>query len=375
MIADAGYTADLELVCRRAEVHELRLGPSRLAVVPAWQMRVATGSLAEEGASLGWLNRPKLRAGGQDPRANLWGGLERLWIGPEGGPGSVFFPPGADFDLGSWRIPALVDRLPFRTDQGAETWTAGSAEGRVENRLGECFDLRIERRIELLEPGLALGLNLPNGVRTLCFASDNTLINAGRSAWDATTGFLCLWTAGMFPHSDKAVAFVAGRPGERIQVIADYFGELDERRLRAGNWGVRFAVDGMHRSKIGVPASCTTGWQGAWDPQRGRLTLVYAKVSPNADYLEARWHSRTGPFGGEAIHQYNDGPAKPGGAPFGPFFELESSSPAARLAPGERCVHRSLTVVLEGPRAALEEVARSHTGCTLAQLESTFERA
>lgn len=372
MIFDADYAADTALIGERAGVHELRLGPLRLAIVPDWQLRVATGAFAPGGNSLGWLNRAKLRSGEVDERANLWGGLERVWLGPEGGPGSLYFAPGDDYDLERWTVPALVDRVPFRVSAAGGTRIEAAAEGSVSNRAGERFEIRLERGVEVLAPERALGDALPADVRGLAFVSDNALTNVGASAWSPSNGGLCLWLAGMFPHAARAVAYAAAPTGGAPRAVDDYFHPLDGARLRAVGSGMAFRVDGEHRSKIGIPAAHATGWMGAWDPERGRLTLVQAQVDAGAEYLEARWSSDRGPFGGEALHLYNDGPPEPGAAPFGPFFELESSSPAAILAPGEVQRHRSTTTLLEGPRAALDDIARAHLGVALELLEQAF---
>lgn len=375
MNADADYAADLELIGERAGVHELRLGPLRLAVVPDWQLRVATGAFGADGASLGWINRSKLRSGAVDAQANLWGGLERLWLGPEGGVGSVFFPPGANYDLERWTIPALVDRVPFAVRSRADTWIDGVAEGPVVSRAGERFEVRLERRVELHTPQEGLGSKLPVDVPGLSFASDNRLTHVGDSTWNSAHGGLCLWLAGMFPHAERAVAYAPAPADCAPRAVGDYFHPLDADRLRALDRGVVYRVDGRRRSKVGIPAGSSTGWLGAWDPQRGRLTLVQAAVDADADYLEARWSAERGPFGGEALHLYNDGPAEPGSAPFGPFFELESSSPAALLAPGQSRRHRSTTTLLEGSRGALDAIARAHLGASLDTLERAFDPA
>ncbi|MHC4375398.1 MAG: DUF6786 family protein [Planctomycetota bacterium] len=372
MSADADYAADLALIGERAGVHELHLGPLRLAVVPAWQLRVATGAFAPDGRSLGWLNRPKLRSGEVDARANLWGGLERLWLGPEGGPGTVYFAPGDDYRLDRWTIPALVDRVPFQVASAGDASIAAVAEGPVLNRAGERFEARLERRVELLEPGRALGAPLPPAVQGLGFVSDNALFNVGASPWSRSNGGLCLWLAGMLPHAEHAVAYAPAPAVATPHAVGDYFHALDATRLRPLGAGMAFRVDGAHRSKIGIPAANTTGWMGAWDPERGRLTLVQAEVDASAEYLEARWSADRGPFGGEALHLYNDGPPEPGAAPFGPFFELESSSPAAVLGPGERRSHRSTTILLEGPSAMLDDIARARLGVSLSDLERAF---
>ncbi len=59
----------------------------------------------------------------------------------------------------------------------------------------------------------------------------------------------------------------------------------------------------------------------------------------------------------------------------GPFYELETSSPAAALPAGGRLVHRHRTVHLEGGRAALDAVARRVLGVGLDEIVSAFSPA
>jgi len=70
---------------------------------------------------------------------------------------------------------------------------------------------------------------------------------------------------------------------------------------------------------------------------------------------------------------YNDGPATPAAKPMVSFYELESSSPAAALAPGKRLTHVHRTVYLSGPESALDGVARATLGVSLVEIKSAFK--
>jgi hypothetical protein len=71
-------------------------------------------------------------------------------------------------------------------------------------------------------------------------------------------------------------------------------------------------------------------------------------------------------------NSYNDGPPSPGAKPLGPFFEMESSSPAASLAPGESLAHLHRTFHLTGTETALDPVARAVLGVPLAEIKAAF---
>ena len=58
---------------------------------------------------------------------------------------------------------------------------------------------------------------------------------------------------------------------------------------------------------------------------------------PKASYVDETWTTDGDPYYGDAVNSYNhSGPET--------FFELESSSPALELAPGEGHTHRSTTM-------------------------------
>jgi hypothetical protein len=78
------------------------------------------------------------------------------------------------------------------------------------------------------------------------------------------------------------------------------------------------------------------------------------------------------PYRGDAVNAYNDGPPAPGAKPLGPFYELESSSPAAALKPGESLRHIHQTFHLQGPEAALNSVAIRVLGVSLDRLRTAF---
>ena len=102
------------------------------------------------------------------------------------------------------------------------------------------------------------------------------------------------------------------------------------------------------------------------------LTLVTFTLPEGArEYVNSSWDLvQREPFRGDAVNSYNDGPSAPGAAPFGPFYELESSSPAVELAPGASLAHRHRTLHLVGSRAALERAVRGALGLSLSEIES-----
>ena len=109
------FDDDVAFLRRRLEVVVLGEGAgARVAVVPAWQGRVATSTIGgSEPPSYGWINRELAASGKLLPHMNAFGGEDRLWLGPEGGQYSIFFKKGDPFDLEHWQTPALIDSEPW----------------------------------------------------------------------------------------------------------------------------------------------------------------------------------------------------------------------------------------------------------------------
>jgi hypothetical protein len=84
------------------------------------------------------------------------------------------------------------------------------------------------------------------------------------------------------------------------------------------------------------------------------------------------WELQKNPYGGDAANSYNDGPL-PTGDQMGPFYELESSSPAAALKPGQTLRHVHRTLHLQGPIQQLDIIARRKLGASIQQIESALK--
>jgi len=84
------------------------------------------------------------------------------------------------------------------------------------------------------------------------------------------------------------------------------------------------------------------------------LTVTKFTLDREQTYLNQEWTIDKDPFKGDAVNAYNDGPLEDGGQ-MGPFYEIESVSPAAFLEPQERLEHIHKVYHFAGDR---EEVAQ-----------------
>ncbi|MBE3070263.1 MAG: hypothetical protein IMZ66_08510, partial [Planctomycetes bacterium] len=117
------------------------------------------------------------------------------------------------------------------------------------------------------------------------------------------------------------------------------------------------------------------GILGSYDAAGKVLTLAQFTFDPKrTDYVNSQWKLQDAPFAGDVANSYNDGPPAPGAKPMGPFYELESSSPAAALEPGKSLEHVHRTIHLSGPEKALDAVARAALGVSLREIETAIPR-
>lgn len=375
------FESDLAFLEEHTDVFVLESPDSlaRVAVVPGLQARVMTSSAAGgRGASCGWINRELIASGERRRHINAFGGEDRIWFGPEGGQFSVFFAPGSLFDLEHWQTPEVMDWGGWDLLKRSATEARFQKTFSLQNYSGAIFEARADRRIRVLgTKALAqeLGIEAISGFDAVAFESKNVLTNIGLSPWRKETGLLSVWVLGMFTPSVGTVVIMPFEPGPESElgpVVNDaYFGRPPAERLVVDHErGVLFfKADGEHRSKIGLSPRRARPVMGSYDADRGILTIVKFSVPGRpADYVNSMWEIQENPYAGDVSNSYNDGPPAPGEKPLGPFYELESSSPAAELAPNGSMAHRHLTIHLQGAQSALEPVARSVFGVSLAAL-------
>ena len=380
----SGFDADLAFLRQHTEVVVLGdPGGARLAVVPAWQGRVATSTVGGPAApSYGWINRELVASRKLQPHMNAFGGEDRFWLGPEGGQYSIFFRKGDPFDLEHWQTPPLIDSEPWPVAEQGPRHVMFRIESRLVNYSGNSFELRVDRTIRLLERQAAagmLGVLLPAGLKLVAFESENVLVNTGARAWTKADGLLSIWILGMFQPSPRTTVVVPYREGpesERGPIVNDaYFGKVPADRLLAKDGRLFFRGDGERRSKIGLSPERATGILGSYDATRRLLTIVsYTQPAGASDYVNSMWEIQKQPYRGDVVNSYNDGPPAPGAKPLGPFYELETSSPAAALEPGKSLTHVHRTFHFQGERALLDTLARKLLGASLEEIEAFSPR-
>tara|TARA_B100000902_G_scaffold395746_1_gene455009 strand:- start:5234 stop:6448 length:1215 start_codon:yes stop_codon:yes gene_type:complete len=367
------FPQDVAFLEKHVEVITLGQGPGKpkVAIVPAYQGRVMTSTVGgSKSPSHGWINRELIEAGRNDPHINAYGGEDRFWLGPEGGQFSIFFKKGDPFDLEHWQTPALIDTRPYEVITKTDREVTFRHEAKIKNYSDTHFLIRIDRTVRLLDRSSIdelLDVKLPPSIDIVAYETENILTNIGDAAWTKHGGLLSIWILGMYKHSTDTTVLVPYVEGDEADlgpiVNADYFGEVPAERLRVKDGVIRFSADGKYRSKIGLSPKRAKSILGSYDATRQLLTLVqYNKPKGATNYVNSMWELQDEPFNGDVVNSYNDGPPSPGAKPLGPFYELESSSPALELKPDESSTHIHRTIHMQGDKAAIQRLGKALLG-------------
>ena len=374
---------DTEFLGQHTKVIVLSDGDAKVAVAPDYQGRVMTSTTGgDAGPSFGWLNykviesgllSTEARRGKLEDHIYVFGGEERFWLGPEGGQYGIYFAPGAKFEFDAWHTPPAIDTEAFTTVRATPRFAEFRQEFALTNYSGAAFAVCVGRTVSLLSPksaGKAFGIELPATVKAVAYETDNRLTNIGRDAWTKEKGLLSIWLLGMYKPSPGVTIVVPFKPGAEAElgpkVNDTYFGKIPPEYLKVGDGVLFLKGDGTRRGKIGISPARSKGLAGSYDAIGKVLTLVAYDVQKAADgYVNSMWEPQKNPYSGDVLNSYNDGSPAPGKAPLGPFYELETSSPAAALTPGATMRHIQRTIHLSGPEPELDKIAKSKLGVGL----------
>jgi hypothetical protein len=383
VVADSPYAKgtfgyDLDFLKKKDSVIVLNSkdGSGQVIVSPKYQAKVFTSTAdGANGKSFGWINYKTFDQQSFDPHMNAYGGEDRAWLGPEGGKFSLFFKPGTKMEFANWHTPAAIDNeswdLVSNTDKKASLTKSAS----LLNYAGTTLTLSINRDIEMLEPAdvkTMLGIDLDSKVKSVAFHTTTTLTNTGDKAWDKQTGAPCIWNLDMFTPSPKTVIVVPYNDGTGKVATTDYFGEIPQDRIKFSNGILLFKADGKSRGKLGMQASRVETMAGSYDAENNVLTITVFDTDPKATYLNQEWRTDKDPFIGDAVNAYNDGPLADK-TQLGPFYEIESVSPAAFLKPNEKLSHNHSVFHFTGDKEELNTIALKTLGISLQDIQAAFK--
>jgi hypothetical protein len=352
---------------------------AKVAASARYQARVMTSAVDLGGRSLGWINRPFIESGRAGTAFDNYGGEDRFWLGPEGGQYALFFAPGKPFAFAHWRTPAALQEGSWDVKETAPDRVVFTRAMALANYAGRRFAIDVERKVHLmLDVAVAARLRVDleaaraAGTKWVAFETVNRITNRGDEAWTKDKGLVSIWILGMYAPSKDAHVVVPFDDAASGPIVNDaYFGKVPPSHLavRREEGYVIFKCDGELRSKIGLGPGRARDVLGSYSASDRLLTIVsFDRKREARDYVNSMWEKQADPYGGDVVNSYNDGPVQPGQPSLGGFYELETSSPAAALAPGASLVHAHRTYHFVGERAALDAIADKVLGVSASRI-------
>lgn len=351
-------------------VIELKRGDARLLLSAACQGRVMTSTAANDtGASFGWINYDLISSGEIKKQFNPVGGEERFWLGPEGGQYSIYFNKGDSFSIDHWQVPPLIDTESFSVDHNGSLSATFSKEALLTNYSGSVFNIHITRRIDLLDKSSAeilLQTSIPDKVNFVAYTSNNQVKNSGQRSWNKEGGLLSIWLLAMMTPTSETKVIIPFTPvaDARGYITDNYFGAIPADRLLVLDSILYFRCDGKSRGKIGISPQIAKPVVGSFDFKENVLTILILEVHKEEKYVNSKWEIQNEPYKGDVINSYNDGPLEDG-SQLGPFYEIESSSAARELAPGDVLEYSQSILHFQGNYEVLKTMAKKILGADL----------
>lgn len=272
--------------------------------------------------------------------------------------------PGVAFEFSDWYTPVPIDNEPWKVASQTDDQVVFEHRFDLQNYSETVFKVAVRRTVKLLakeEVEKLLGTDVPPDLKLVAYQTINTVTNKGRSAWQPKSGLLSIWMLCMFKPSPTTTVFIPYKQGDKDElgpvVNADYFGAVPPARLKTEDGVIYFKADGKERGKIGISPQRSMEVAGSYDPVANRMTLLTCQPPENRHgYVNSMWEYQEHPYKGDAINSYNDGPVDDSGEQMGPFYEIESSSPALALEPEESATHTQTIVHFYGQQDQLQQV-------------------
>ena len=351
---------------------------AQIIVSPKYQAKVFTSTAkGNDGLSFGWVNY-KAFDSKPDAHMNAYGGENRLWLGPEGGKFALFFKPKSEMVFDNWKTPAAFDTEAWNIIQKENDRVSLQKAMQLINYQNTLLDILIDRTITILnkkEISENISVPLDTSVKAVGYETVNTITNKGNETWNESTGMPCLWMLDMFkPSASTAIVvpFKNTKLGDFSKAATtNYFGEISPERIKHKEDALFFKADGKSRGKLGIAPDKAKNFAGSYDGESNVLTIIHFDVDSTAKYLNQEWNTTKPVFSGDAVNAYNDGPLADG-SQMGPFYEIESVSPAAFLKPGQSLSHRHIVFHFTGNEKDLNAITQKLLGVSLAEIQQQF---
>jgi uncharacterized protein DUF6786 len=363
---------DLEILNSIDDIFVLKNGNAMVAVSGRLQGRVFTSSSKGfKGSSYGWFNRKVIEDGTFNKYYSKLGGEDRMWFGPQYGKYNVYnnayAESGTILDDKLLGMAPDLDTVNFKVFHKTENEIKSIGRIRLKNHQNYEFWIETERTISILEENeikANLDIIIPKELSYVGFETVTQMKNIGTENWSRETGLISIWILGCLLPTENTIVIIPTRGA--IDSVTNYFSTLNETRMQIKNKIVYYNVDANYLNKIGILPRNTIPTFGSYSPELNLLTIIQFTFDDDQLYVNSHNINQEDPYGGDVINIFNDG-IIPTAGPFGPFYELESSSSAKELKVGEALTHKSRIYHFEGSEKHLNEIAKDILGIDLSK--------
>lgn len=356
---------DIQFLKHVPGFHVLKNKNARLLVSSSYQGRVfAASANGDNGESIGWYNKTAIEQMENNPKLNTCGGLSRFMFGPEIGKYAIFFDPNTEQTADNIRVSPQLNTRFFKLHSSTKNSITCGNTMQIRNANSTIFDLDIKRIINLKsteEIENELDIKIDKSVQPIAFSAETSIKNTGQDQWTKESGLLSIWELScLSPSSNTLVIIPLAKEAKKI---TEYFTPLGEERISINKQTVIYKADAQYMNKIGVQPELCKNVFGSYDPEQQLLTIVKYTFNKDGTFVNSLWGHQK-PYNGDVINVFN-GEVNSELDRNWPFYELETSSCAKELMPGESMQHTQTLYHFKGTLNQLNKISLQVLGVDL----------
>ncbi len=369
--AQEKFDEDLKLLNQYINPIVLISGEKQIVVSSEFQGRILTSTAKGlKGRSYGWFNKKLLTGGDSFQQKSKLGGEGRIWFGPDQGPYTLFFEIDSLTGEKNHKSPIDLDTISFPILSKTEKSVTLGNRLKIKNMNGFVFAVDVKRKIALLDEAFvnkSLNVDLgKNNLDYVSYSTNTTMTNIGKENWSKKSGLMSLWDLGCLHPTPGTTVVIPLK--KQMDTATVYFTPIDKTRINIKNKVLYYKADADYLNKIGTLPEYTKPYFGSYSPESNVLTIIKFNFEGDTDYVNAHPVNIENQYRGDVINVFNDGVWN-GVGPFGPFYELETSSPAKELKVGESISHYQEIYHFEGSKKELNIISESVLGVSINEIE------
>ncbi|MGQ1784778.1 DUF6786 family protein [Saccharicrinis sp. GN24d3] len=367
------FREDLKLLESVEDLTILQDGDAMIAASGAYQGRIFTSTTKGiNGRSLGYFNRGLMGKGSSLNNLTKLGGEGRMWFGPEIGKYAIFFAPNTPQNAHTINVSPDLDTNLFKPIAKTKHSITYGNRMTIRNANSYHFIVDAKRKISLknktnIEQELNIQLN--EHISHVGFSAETWIKNMNQEQWTKENGLLSVWDISCILPTPLTTVIIPSQ--SNIDSVSNYFTPLNSTRVIIKDNIVYYKADAAYMNKIGIQPEYCKNVFGSYSPEINLLTIVKYHFTKDSLYVNSQWgHEK--PYKGDVINIFN-GEVNESLDRAWPFYELETSSSAKELQPGEEMYHMHSIYHFEGDEGYLDNIANQVLGVSIIKLSEILK--